>query len=116
MDFAAAADYASITAEAGKLAERFDDDYWLEHDDKKLFPWEFYNAFAEAGWVGVVIPEKYGGARLGVMRAGPLLRAGAGRAGAAEAAPTVHPFPFSNGTGNHPRNDATKPKYLSTHA
>jgi acyl-CoA dehydrogenase len=90
MDFAADADYASITAEAGKLAERFDDDYWLEHDEKKLFPWEFYNAFAEAGWVGVVIPEKYGG-RGSAMHAGALLRAVAGSAGAMNAASTMHP-------------------------
>ena len=64
MDFAADADYQSITAEAGKLAASFDDDYWLEHDDKKQFPWAFYNAFAAAGWVGVLIPEQYGGAGL----------------------------------------------------
>ena len=56
MDFAADPDYQGITDEASKLAARFDDEYWLEHDEKKQFPWEFYDAFAAAGWVGVVIP------------------------------------------------------------
>jgi len=87
VDFAPDADYAGISAEAGKLAARFDDDYWLEHDDKKLFPWEFYDAFAQAGWVGVLVPEEYGGAGLGVMHAGALLRAVAGSAGAMNGTP-----------------------------
>jgi acyl-CoA dehydrogenase len=86
MDFAASPDYESISAEAAKLAAAFDDDYWSAHDERKEFPWEFYNAFAAAGWVGVVIPEKYGGAGLGVLHAGALLRAVAGSAGAMNAA------------------------------
>src|SRR5215510_2633826 len=112
MDFEPDADYASISAEAGKLAARFNDDYWLEHDDKKLFPWEFYNAFAEAGWVGVLVPEKYGGAGLGVTQAGALLRAVAASAGAMNAASTLHLSIFGMGPVIHHGSEALKEKVL----
>ena len=45
------------------------------HDEAAEFPWDFYNAFAEAGWLGVLVPEAYGGAGLGVRHAGELLGA-----------------------------------------
>ena len=112
MDFSQDADYQSISSEAGKLAASFDDGYWLEHDEKKLFPWEFYNAFAAAGWVGVLVPEAYGGAGLGVMHAGALLRAVAGSAGAMNAASTLHLSIFGMGPVIHHGSEAMKRKYL----
>jgi len=51
------------------LMKPFDDQYWMEHDNNKEFPWEFYNAVAEAGWLGITIPEEYGGGGLGVSEA-----------------------------------------------
>ena len=51
------------------LMEPFDDQYWMEHDNNKEFPWEFYNAVAKAGWLGITIPEEYGGGGLGVTEA-----------------------------------------------
>jgi acyl-CoA dehydrogenase len=55
------------------LAARFDDDYRAQLDELAEFPWEFYNAFAEAGWLGIAIPEQYGGAGLGISAAASLL-------------------------------------------
>lgn len=112
MDFAPDADYLAITAEATRLAADFDDDYWLAHDERKEFPWEFYRAFAAAGWVGVVIPPQYGGAGLGVLHAGALLRAVANSAGAMNAASTLHLSIFGMGPVIHHGSDALKEKYL----
>src|SRR5690554_1725284 len=56
-----------------KLAAEFDDDYWAERDSTETFPHEFYNAFAEAGWLGIAIPEEYGGSGLGILEASILL-------------------------------------------
>ena len=68
------------------LANTFGLDYWREHDRDEAYPWEFVKAFADAGWLGVVIPEAYGGSGLGVTEAGLLLhsvgRSGAGTSGA----------------------------------
>lgn len=56
-----------------QLAGRFDDNYWAHHDEAAEFPWEFYRAFAEAGWLGIAIPTQYGGAGLGISAASSLL-------------------------------------------
>jgi acyl-CoA dehydrogenase len=57
-----------------ELAAQFADDYWLEHDRAHEFPWEFYDAFAAAGWIGIGIPEEYGGGGLGITEGGILLQ------------------------------------------
>ena len=54
------------------LCARFPDSYWREHDSSKVFPWEFYNAVAEGGWLGLTVPEEYGGGGLGVSEAAML--------------------------------------------
>lgn len=112
MDFSLGPELESIAAEATRLAGKFDDDYWLARDEAHEFPWEFYNAFAEQGWVGVVIPEKYGGAGLGVLSAGVLMRAVASSAGAMNAASTLHLSIFGMGPVIHHGSEAMKERYL----
>jgi len=62
--------------------------------------------------VGVLVPEEYGGAGLGVMHAGALLRAVAGSAGAMNAASTLHLSIFGMGPVIHHGSKALKEKYL----
>jgi acyl-CoA dehydrogenase len=61
--------HEDIRSSVRTLMKRFPDEYWMEHDDSKEFPWEFYNAVAEAGWLGLTVPEEYGGGGLGVTEA-----------------------------------------------
>ena len=56
-----------------RLAD-FDDDYWLACDREHRFPWEFFTAMARDGWVGIAVPEQYGGGGRGVTEAAILLR------------------------------------------
>jgi len=58
-----------------KLCERFDADYWLEKDRKGGFPSEFHLAMAEAGWLGICIPQAYGGSGLGITDAAVMMQA-----------------------------------------
>jgi len=62
------------------------DGYWLERDRKGGFPVEFFDAIARDGWLGIAMPQSYGGAGLGVTDAALLMQAiaesGAGMAGA----------------------------------
>jgi acyl-CoA dehydrogenase len=51
------------------LCKAFPDEYWMQHDDSHEFPWEFYDAVKDAGWLGLTIPEEYGGGGLGVTEA-----------------------------------------------
>jgi acyl-CoA dehydrogenase len=61
--------HEDIRSSVRTLMKSFPDEYWMEHDDSKEFPWEFYNAVAEAGWLGLTVPEEYGGGGLGVTEA-----------------------------------------------
>lgn len=108
MDFSLDSELQGIHDEATRLADRFDDDYWSRHDERKEYPWEYYNAFAEGGWLGVLIPEEYGGAGLGVLHAGILLRAVAASAGAMNAASTVHLSIFGLGPVVHHGSEEMK--------
>lgn len=55
------------------LASSFPADYWAQHDADAEFPWEFYDAFAKGGWLGIAIPEEYGGGGLGIVEASLML-------------------------------------------
>lgn len=48
-----------------KLLRRFGPDYWRECDTNRAFPSEFVGVMAEAGYLGVLIPEELGGLGLG---------------------------------------------------
>src|SRR5688572_10783241 len=69
MDFALTESQEMIRKEVAALSRGFSMDYWLERDEKAAYPHEFVKAFAEAGWLGLMIPEAYGGAGLGVTEA-----------------------------------------------
>ena len=69
-----------------EICAGFDDDYWLEHDQSGEFPAEFYDAVADGGWLGIAMPEQYGGAGLGVTDAALMMHAVGGSAGAMSAA------------------------------
>ena len=69
-----------------RLCAGFGDGYWLEHDRNGGFPEEFYAAVARDGWLGIAMPEEYGGAGLGIGEAAAMMQAvaqsGAGFSGA----------------------------------
>ncbi len=72
------------------VVTKFGDDYWLARDDDGAFPREFHRAMAEAGWLGMTMPEEYGGAGLGVTEAAIMMHEVASHGGAMAAASTVH--------------------------
>jgi alkylation response protein AidB-like acyl-CoA dehydrogenase len=86
VDFALTEPQALIRKEVSSLARGFGWEYWREKDRKGEYPSEFVEAFARAGWLGLVIPEQHGGAGLGVIEASLMLEAicasGAGLSGA----------------------------------
>ncbi len=112
MDFELDDDLKNIDQEARRLAANFDDEYWRDHDSRHEFPWDYYNRFAENGWIGVLIPTHYGGAGLGVQAAGVLLRAVASSGGAMNAASALHLSIFGMGPVIHHGSEEMKEKYL----
>lgn len=86
MDFALTDNQESIRDAIAKICSRFDDAYWLKKDKEGGFPIEFHKAFADDGWLGICIPEQYGGSGLGITEATIMMRtvaeSGAGMSGA----------------------------------
>jgi len=60
MDFALTPNQESIRDAVAKICARFDDAYWLKKDKEGGFPADFHKALADAGWLGICIPEAYG--------------------------------------------------------
>jgi acyl-CoA dehydrogenase len=44
-------------------SSRFPDDYWLARDRDGGFPHELHAMLAADGWLGIAMPEPYGGRR-----------------------------------------------------
>jgi len=86
MDFAFTPEQESIREAIGKICEKFGDDYWLRKDKEGGFPTELHQALARAGWLGIAMPEAYGGSGLGITEAAVMMQtiaaSGAGFSGA----------------------------------
>ena len=72
------------------VVTRFGDDYWLERDEDGRFPFEFHKAMADGGWLGITMPEEYGGSGLGVTEAAIMMHEVASHGGGMAAASSVH--------------------------
>ncbi|AZG45777.1 acyl-CoA dehydrogenase family protein [Gordonia insulae] len=90
MSFELSEDQELIRKSVAELAGRFDDQYWMEKDLAHEFPTEFYQAIADGGWLGMTIPEEYGGHGLGITEATILLEQVARSGGAMNAATAIH--------------------------
>ena len=85
MDFELSEEQRLIRSQIRELCSEFGDEYWRERDLHHEYPEEFFEAFADGGWCGISIPEKYGGQGYGVFEAAivqqEIARSGAGMAG-----------------------------------
>ncbi|MBC2667680.1 acyl-CoA dehydrogenase family protein [Novosphingobium piscinae] len=86
MDFAFTPDQLNIREAILRHCSQFPDEYWLERDQSAEFPEDFYRSLADAGWLGIAMPERFGGAGLGITEASIMMQAiaesGAGMSGA----------------------------------
>ena len=68
-----------------KLCEQFGDQYWLDRDSDGKFPEDFCQAMTKEGWMGIAMPEEYGGSGLGIADAAAMVQgiteSGCGNAG-----------------------------------
>jgi acyl-CoA dehydrogenase len=98
VDFELSEDQSTIRKSVAELAARFDDQYWMEKDERHEFPSEFYEAVASAGWLGLTTPEEYGGHGYGITEASLLLEEVSASGGGMNAASAIHLSIF----GMHP--------------
>ena len=90
MDFAFTPEQERIREAVAKLCARFGDEYWLKKDKEGGFPSELHQALAQDGWLGIAMPEEYGGAGLGIAEAALMMQAISESGGGFSGASAVH--------------------------
>jgi acyl-CoA dehydrogenase len=86
MNFELTEDQEQICDTILRACAPFDADYWLRKDREGGFPEDFHRALTDAGWLGIAMPQEYGGAGLGITEAALMMQTisatGAGLSGA----------------------------------
>lgn len=112
MDFALTDDQLAIRVAVEEICKKFDDEYWTHKDKVGGFPMDFYSAMAKEGWLGIAMPEEYGGAGLGISEACLMMETVSGSGAGLAGASSIHMNVF----GLHPvvthANDEQKARWL----
>ena len=75
-------DLVAIREGVRAVCKQFPDEYWRARDEDGNFPEEFHRAMAEGGWLGITMPEEFGGQNLGVSEAAMMMHTASGEQGA----------------------------------
>lgn len=112
MNFAMTDDQIAIRVAVEEICKKFDDEYWTHKDQVGGFPMDFYSAMAKEGWLGIAMPEEYGGAGLGISEACLMMETVSGSGAGLAGASSIHMNVF----GLHPvvthANEEQKARWL----
>jgi acyl-CoA dehydrogenase len=67
MDFMLPDSALAVRDGVAKVASKYGHDYWSRCDEEHRFPWELWQDLADGGWIGLGIPETYGGGGQGML-------------------------------------------------
>jgi acyl-CoA dehydrogenase len=73
MQFRLSEEQEKIRRNVREVCEEYPDEYWRDLDRERRYPEEFVSALTEARWLGILIPEEYGGLGRGVIEASIIL-------------------------------------------
>jgi acyl-CoA dehydrogenase len=73
-----------------EICEEFDDEYWRENDREGTYPSEFVDLIGDHGWLGILIPEEYGGAGMGTPETLVMMEEIAANGGGFATAQAIH--------------------------
>jgi len=90
MDFSRSSDHEAIRDGIRRICARYPDEYWAAKDEAHEFPWDFYDELASGGWVGIAIPEEFGGGGQGITEASVMLEEIAASGAAMNGCSAVH--------------------------
>ncbi len=90
MGFALTPEQADIREQVLRLCAAFGDEYWLRKDREGAFPEEFHAAMAKGGWLGIAMPQGYGGGGLGITDAAVMMQAVAESGACMSGASAIH--------------------------
>lgn len=112
MDFQPDNDHEAIREGVRRVCAPFDDTYWRARDEAHEFPWEFYEAMAAGGWIGIAIPEAYGGGGRGITEASIVLEEVASSGAAMNGCSALHLSIFGMNPVVRHGTDAMRSEYL----
>jgi acyl-CoA dehydrogenase len=90
LGFALTPEQADIREQVLRLCAAFGDEYWLRKDREGAFPEEFHAAMAKGGWLGIAMPQDYGGGGLGITDAAVMMQAVAESGACMSGASAIH--------------------------
>ena len=90
MEFSRSSDHDAIREGIRRICADYPDEYWADKDEAHEFPWDFYGALAEGGWVGIAIPEEFGGGGQGITEASVMLEEIAASGAAMNGCSAIH--------------------------
>ena len=70
MTFETSAEHSMISATATEIATEFGPEYWRKKEENGEFAGGFWDELGEAGFHGLLVPEAYGGAGMGMAELG----------------------------------------------
>jgi acyl-CoA dehydrogenase len=112
VDFTENPDHKAIREAVREICARFPDEYWADLEQTHTFPWEFYQAMGEGGWIGIAIPAELGGGGAGITEASIILEEVAASGACMNGASSIHLSIF----GMHPvvrhGSDELRQRYL----
>jgi len=107
----------TVREAVGAVCSQFPNTYWRERDDTATDPKEFHAALAKDGWLGIALPEAYGGSGLGISEATMMMQtiaeSGAGMAGAQAIHANVYATQPLAKFGTQKQLEETIPKIIS---
>jgi len=112
MDFDRVEDSDEIRDGVRKVCSAFPDSYWREREERHEFPWDFYTAMARGGWIGIAIPEEFGGGGKGITEASIVLEEVAASGAAMNGASALHLSVFGMNPVVKHGSDQLKARYL----
>jgi acyl-CoA dehydrogenase len=104
--------YDDIREGIRRLCADYPDTYWRDRDAAHEFPWDFANALAEHGWVGIALPEQYGGGGHGITEASIVLEEIAASGAAMNGCSAVHTSIFGMNPVLKHGSEEMKARYL----
>ena len=109
MEFQFTEQQQAIREAVREVCKNYGDPYWRELDKSNGYPEEFVQELTRLGWLGMLIPEEYGGGGMGILEASIVLEE-INRAGGNATA--CHAQMYTMGTVLRYGNDEQKQRYL----
>lgn len=79
-----------VRSSVQNICENFDREYWRTQAEEGEYPHEFVDTLTEHGWMGILVPEEYGGAGMGTQETVVMMEEIAAGGGGFSAAQAIH--------------------------